>query len=476
MMVLLFIATACTMHTAVAQDWPMVNGNKERTSYVDNTQFQPPLRVTGPGALNSANINPFAFYDGVLYGARSGEPNYTVAVDAATGNVLWSFEMPGTRAAMNHVPAVSEDLVLCGAQNCKSLYALDRHSGVEQWSLPVVSLSARHTLIDGDRAYVMTDTLFCIELSTGTVLWTYDIATTGAGTPSVDDKAVYANVGRFLFAVDKVNGSELWRVASKDRSYAQVIAGSDTLYASNQKAVRAINRDDGSIIWETDLPEINVVAELVVGRMALAPDLICHAAWSDTTGVAALIALERSTGAVRWTHQFTGEGMYTPVIVGDYVYAAEWDKDILWALRMSDGSAVWDMQLDQVTDPPIFADGKLYVGSGPAVVALESTPSAVGDVLPQRSDLTMTVAPNPTTDQLRIRLSLAQRAPVRISLHDIQGREVYQLFSSVMDAGTRTFSCSLAALASHALPPGMYLLQARTPKQVVSRKIVVPGK
>ena len=476
--VTLFLAfsTVVSVHPAAAQNWPMVNGAKERTSYVDDRQFQPPLQVSGAAAMLSANINPFSYYDGVLYGARQGDPNHAVAVDAATGNVLWTFAIPGTNASMNHVPAVTEELVLCGGQHGTALYALDRQSGTELWSTPIGALYTRNVLIDGGRAYVMTDTVFCIDLADGTILWSYDIGTNGNSTPTMDENAVYANIGRRLFALDKTDGTELWSIESYERSYAQVIAGDDTLYASNAGAVRAVDPADGSIFWETEFPEIKVPAGLATGCMALAPDIVCYTAWRDTAGVAVLYALDRHTGVLSWKHVFAGEGLYTPLIVGEYVYVGDYEHDVFYALHRSDGTTAWQMQLEQTTPQAIFADGTLFVADGTSVLALKNTASSVDQVVPRRPLLTMSVAPNPASDQLHIRLSLQRRAHVRISLYNLLGREVALFSESVLDPVSRSFRWSLAATGVPELSPGMYLLTARTAEYAVTNRVMMLGR
>ena len=118
---LIFIAGFGSMR---AQDWPMINGNMERTSLSSRLTPQPPLEITD--WLRNMDADVFSVHQGIMYAARGGEPNAVAAVKLSTGEELWSFDIPGSRGANYNIPAIAGDLVLFGGQQGSALYAVNR--------------------------------------------------------------------------------------------------------------------------------------------------------------------------------------------------------------------------------------------------------------------------------------------------------------------------------------------------------------
>ena len=67
-------------------------------------------------------------------------------------------------------------------------------------------------------------------------------------------------------------------------------------------------------------------------------------------------------------------------------------------------------------------------------------------------------APNPTTGRSVVRYDLAVAGPVRLTVHDLLGREV-----AVVAEGHRVAGAHRASLEASALAPGLYLLRLDAP-------------
>jgi hypothetical protein len=76
--------------------------------------------------------------------------------------------------------------------------------------------------------------------------------------------------------------------------------------------------------------------------------------------------------------------------------------------------------------------------------------------------------PNPTTSNSTITLELAEAAQVNITLCDILGREIKQIYNAFTDAGTFTHS-----FATQDLPKGIYYLKIFIGGEVMVEKVVV---
>jgi hypothetical protein len=108
---------------------------------------------------------------------------------------------------------------------------------------------------------------------------------------------------------------------------------------------------------------------------------------------------------------------------------------------------------EHISDAPYAIVGKLY----DATSIIE--PSALSY---------SKLYPNPTTSNSTITLELAESAQVNITLCDILGREIKQIYNAFTDAGTFTHS-----FATQDLPKGIYYLKILSGGEVMVEKVVV---
>ena len=464
------ILLLCTAR-AVSQDWPMLNGNAARTSHCLTDAPQPPLRPALPSLLPVGGAQACSYAGGILYVASHGEPNTLTAVDAATGTALWTFDVPGTRGSMGHIPAVTDDLVLCSGQKATALYALHRQDGTIAWSVSMGAGYARSAVYDGSRAFIVTDSLYCIDFGSGAVLWTF--AFDAPTTPSLDADAVYA-VGNYeLIAVEKLTGREIWRIPTNHAYHGHVIAADDALYVSDWRSIRAVSKSDGSEIWSTPLTEVETLSQLITGCMALGGDVLCVAVWRDTTTNGELLALDRRSGDRLWTQRFGSEGVFTPVIIGNTVYATDFIGEALWGFDLSDGGLRCTHEEAKFTGQPIPAGGKLYVPSRNGIFVFEE--ETVGSVshTPPAAAIDIVLSPNPARDAVSVTLTLRERSPLRLSVHDLLGRNVAVITDAVHDAGTHVFRWDAASGSFPAAPAGMYLVTARAGDMLRTERLLL---
>ncbi len=438
----------------------MAGGNPSRTCCCVIGIPQPPLRPATPSLLQISRLQVLSYSDGTLYAASSGDPNRLTAIDAGSGSILWTFDIPATTGSMNHVPAVTDELVLVSGQHATALYALHRQDGTLAWSVPIGSAYSRNAIIDGDRAYIVTDSLHCIDLTAGALLWSY-ASFDAQTTPAVDDDAVYVVGDRVLTAIEKLTGQEIWSIPADERSYGHVIAADDALYASDRWAVRAVSKTDGAVQWTAPFPEVRFFAQFSTGCLALSDDVLCVGIWEDTTGVGGLVALDRSSGDRIWSYFFETEGVFSPVIVGNTVYVTDYVNDALWGFRLSDGTLVFENREASYLGQPIPADGKLYVPSSGGIRVFEEGTVGVATHNPPAAAMQLDIAPNPARDAVAVTVSLRKPTPLRVSVHDLLGREIAVIANASYDAGRHVFRWNAAAGSIATVPAGIYLVTAR---------------
>ena len=99
LMVLIALLALLMDSSVYGQNWPMINFNKERTSWAsDETVLYPPLQQKSEIPIKSTgdylSLSYLTFYDDLLTLAVGRNPNTLEAVDMASGDTLWTFEVP----------------------------------------------------------------------------------------------------------------------------------------------------------------------------------------------------------------------------------------------------------------------------------------------------------------------------------------------------------------------------------------------
>ncbi|MDT8323795.1 MAG: PQQ-binding-like beta-propeller repeat protein [Bacteroidota bacterium] len=447
----------------------MANGNPERSSSTTARTPRPPL--TSAAVIENVRASQFVVVDGVLYASRGGTPNSVVAFDIASGSALWHFDIPGTKAAVDNVPAVAANLVLCGGQGGAALHALDRTTGELVWQVPTSSLYARNTIIDGTAAYVCSDSILCVELADGSTRWRYPLR--AQTTPTVDDAAVYVDGASQLLALDKVTGQQRWSISAREQAFGHVVVDGQRLYVSDGMDVRCVDKRDGSVVWTVSLPDLTWISQLATGCFALGEDVLCVAPWEDTTGTTFIVGLDKNSGTQLWRHDFDGPGLFTPTVVGNTVYVVSWEDAILWGFDISSGDVLCHRNDGAYYEQPIAAEGKLFVKDGSAVRVFTESPTHAADVDAMPGDLSLDVCPNPAFGPVVVTLATRRRATVSLRVFDVLGRHVGTLFEGMLPAGTHQFNWSASGSGTADGGTGMYLIAASTAELASTRRLFV---
>jgi hypothetical protein len=106
-----------------------------------------------------------------------------------------------------------------------------------------------------------------------------------------------------------------------------------------------------------------------------------------------------------------------------------------------------------------YGEGRLFRINGPA---------GVSGIKPLNSEIgSLDIFPNPAKDQIQIRFDLIKAQKIKLSLLDLQGREVQQHSEQFRQAGKQQIPWALDST----LRPGVYYLRFSAGKEKVIRKI-----
>ena len=436
---------------ARAQNWPMLNGNMGRTSYV-----RVPGSITFPSGFSPhgftvESAGALTYSAGTLYVTSLARTPNACAAYSADGQRHWLFEIPNSAAGMNFSAPVHTDYVYAGGQQGLGLYALNRFNGAVLWSKFLGGLYGRSPILESDRLYVIGDSLYCLNARNGAAVWKDRLSS--QGSVAVDEGRVYAWSSQdSLIAFDKLNGTRVWTVHNDERWGLAVDA--DGLFTIHEKKVVSRRKSDGAILWSCAPPSTSTS----FGSHALAVSdtrVIC-AIWSNQDNKAMLFSIDKGSGALQWDYTFPDEGVFTPTLVNDLIFATCYKARTVTCLDARNGLVLHvaaPISDGYFAEQPIWAGQRLFVPSSSSVQVFDMLVGA------ERNDAVhewaiKSTTPHPVSRSAEIRYSVASHGPVRLSVVDVLGRECRTLVEGMRDAGEYD-----ARLDTAGLPPGVYMLR-----------------
>ena len=260
-----------------------------------------------------------------------------LALDEATGRVLWAHEWDADYAGLQLVYATGPR------------------------ATPTV---------DGDRVYAVgaMGDLLALDVADGRVLWRKDyvrdfnaaIPSWGiSGAPLVDGDRLICLVGgepdAKVIAFDKLTGEVLWQALSSDwePGYTAPIlieaAGVPQLVVWHPRAISALDPATGAVYWE--VPHVVDMGMTIATPVRSGPHLLVTSQW----GGARMLRLAESHPGAALVWEGVGESdprhgrvfdtldsvISTPVIAGDHVYGVD-GYGVLRCLELRTGRRVWE--------------------------------------------------------------------------------------------------------------------------------------
>jgi outer membrane protein assembly factor BamB len=275
--------------------------------------------------------------DGILFvGNAAPSDHFLYSVDAATGNIKWSFE---TEKPWLAGVLVLGDAVFAPAGD-GNLYAFSL-SGKKLWEMPL----SEHALwtapaTDGTSIYLATidHDVYCINPVSGDVVWQVELDNGIIGHPAIVNNTLYVGtLSGNLYALNAASGSQIW-VKTLDGSIwgtpaVDVEAGViyiGTVYSTAGKAY-ALNAETGQVIWTADEEGSIIAGPLVASGQVI-----------FVTETGRVQARNAETGGTIWQHDFPKNKIYTPpLLAGDVVVVAPMGSQFLLAAYDLDGAQKW---------------------------------------------------------------------------------------------------------------------------------------
>lgn len=287
---------------------------------------------------------PAGSYSGGLYGL---DPD--TGADPATGRAYWclAFDQKGVdregcplaedgaqAGFLGLSPAVdnrivggvtlTQGVVYVGLAS-GAVYAVDASTGRDLWRFDADRDVWAAPLVTDDTVFVasLDHNLYALDAETGEVRWPKDLGAALAGTPSISSDGETIYVGTFgsqLLALDTATGEERWNKATTNWVWSGPALDNGVLYFTDVSGmVYAVEAETGQNVWTPFMP-----GGPMRGRPALTAELFYV---GDRDGN--FFALDRATGAVRYTQTLKGQILAAPLVAGDLILVAPFGGDNL---------------------------------------------------------------------------------------------------------------------------------------------------
>jgi outer membrane protein assembly factor BamB len=217
----------------------------------------------------------------------------------------------------------------------------------------------------GNMLFIATGTqLIAYDFSTRRELWHKEYSPKFAYVvPDVDNGIVYAGVDNGVYALNAGNGSLRWQSYLPQSDTGNVfttplVADGNLYILSDSGNLYALRAKDGSQRWSdpidlTPFPLSDVASAPVVAGGAIFLGSIDHT----------LYAFKENDGSPKWRFLARGKIVSTPQVANGVVYFGSTDSYV-YALYASDGSLKWKYRTEgEVESTPNVVDGVVYIGS-----------------------------------------------------------------------------------------------------------------
>ncbi|HME55354.1 MAG TPA: PQQ-binding-like beta-propeller repeat protein [Candidatus Lokiarchaeia archaeon] len=255
-------------------------------------------------------------------------------------------------------PAVSGGRLFVGSDQSHKVYCLNASTGALLWSYTTGNWVRSSPAVAGGRVYVGSDDhdVYCLNATTGLRLWVYTTGDIVYSSPAVVDGRVYVgSLDKKIYCLNATTGALIWSYTASEQIYVSspaIAAGRLFVGVCNNKLF-CLNATTGTFIWAyTTSSWVESSPAYAYGRV--------YVGSMDNN----IYCLNASTGALIWCYTTGNGGSSSPAIESGCVYVGGLDKKI-YCLNATTGASVWNYTTYGIVQAsPVVASGRMYVGSG----------------------------------------------------------------------------------------------------------------
>ncbi len=304
----------------------------------------------------------FLFAAVVGCGSLRTAPNQLVVEKRWVRNTLATPYLGGRRIH-RFAPILTEKMVIVG-NSIDGVSAYDRNSARLVWRLRLDDGSEGGGFVADDILYFGSGDgqLYAAQVDDGKVLWTYPLKAEGIARPVVHGGTLYVLGGNnVVHALNAKTGKLSWIYNRREASNISIrggsqplVAGDSVLVGLSDGALVALNRSSGAVNWETNLNR-NKRFRDVDATPVLDGQTVYISSYDGS-----LNALSLTDGKILWTVE---NGGYDEVAVaGSQLFFSSTDGKVM-ALDKSTGKVIWSKDTQKgISTGPSLIKGTVVAG------------------------------------------------------------------------------------------------------------------
>jgi len=411
-------------------------------------------------------------------------------LDAEAGSRIWAFKGMSD-SKMNGTPAVGGGAAYFTntprndeIDSCR-VYALDSETGREIWSKGFPHYTTGSLTLSESRLLLPTDggPLYCLDPSTGAVLWTNTDAEGGYwdSSPTVDNGIIYIG-GRdteddedigCAHAIDLYSGELIWETSVADHWLGiestpalydgKVYVGYTGYFQEGKGGVAALDERTGRVLWK--------VKSKLHGSVGIAGGVVY---WAENYGDG-IYAADAETGDIIWRYTVAGaprQGMQSsPAITNGVMYIAATDGRLYAfgsGIKYTHQTGITALPGENVLTATAWDSLGNVIGTGQATFTVKEPSPGI--------DLTIiwpNPFPTPGKDFTYIEYRLSKREAVKVRIYDVAGRLVAELDQGVVDSGDNIAVWNGKTSRGETAESGIYFCEVAIPSGSDHKKICV---
>ena len=194
--------------------------------------------------------------------------------------------------------------------------------------------------------------IYCLDATTGEVVWKYEIGNYVSSFPAVVNGKVYIGYDA-LYCLDADTGKLIWKYETKwkwDMMHSPVVSSRKVYVGSDSCYIYCFNADTGELIWQYEIGDY-------VGSPTISKDKI-YVGSSDYY----LYCFDTDTGKLIWKYKTEGSVNSSPSVANGKLYVGA--EYYLYCLNAHTGRVIWKYKTGSwVQSSPAIVNGKIYFGS-----------------------------------------------------------------------------------------------------------------
>lgn len=288
-----------------------------------------------------------------VYAGSHWEDDKLYAVDASTGNLLWT-NNDGLYTPYS-APTVVDGTLYIGYDGTSSLHAINAATGETEWTFETGDwVRSSPTVVDGTVYFGSFDeNLYAVNADTGNQEWKFTQPNNPVmfnGGPAVANGLVHFGTkgSGNLYAVEAETGNKVWEFTGSSGGDPTVYNGRVFL-GGDDGVLYAVDAETGREEWTfNDTSRVST------------PTVVNNTVYIGTEQ--SLLALDASTGGIVWESSESSNGYGTPILHSGTLYVGS--NNTLRAISANDGTQMWVFTRpnDSVVTPTVH-DGTVYFGS-----------------------------------------------------------------------------------------------------------------